>query len=79
MRKPLRWVLALALVVFFGIVLADSLHLFDDKAYFEVPHGSHSHYVPWDRDTTVAVGEFPTRPPGPGERITPRGQIVPAN
>ncbi|GIV58590.1 MAG: hypothetical protein D6746_00245 [Bacteroidetes bacterium] len=77
MRKPIRWVLFAFLVLFFGFVLADSLGVFDDRPYFEVPHGNHTHYVPKDCDPPLSPGDAPTRPPGPGERITCQGQIVP--
>jgi hypothetical protein len=63
--------------LFFVLVMADTLGIFHTKPYNEVPHGNHVHYVPRDRDPSVPIGQFPTRPPGPGERITPQGQIVP--
>ena len=69
-----------ALFVFVGVILLialiDSLGVFDKKHYFEVPHGSHTHYVAKDRDPNVPIGQFPTRRPGPGERITAQGQVV---
>ncbi len=64
-------------VVFLIFVLVDSLGAFDDKEYYEVPHGSHTHYVAKDKDPNVSVGQFPTRPPRDNERITREGQIVP--
>lgn len=72
-RKTLYIVVAL---IFIGFLAADSLGVFDNKHYFEVPHGSHTHYVSKDRNPNVPIGQFPTRPPGPGEMITPDGQIV---
>ena len=72
----MRWTLLAAGLVFFGIVFADALGVFNTKPYTEVPHGDHVHYVPKDRDPDVPAGEFPTSPPGPGQRITPQGQIV---
>jgi hypothetical protein len=77
MKKRLRPVLFLLIGLFLAFVIADALGVFDRRSYFEVPHGSHSHYVPHDRDPDVPIGQFPTRPPGPSERITPQGQIVP--
>lgn len=79
MRKnsSIRWVFITIAVIFFAVVIADSLGMFNTKPYNEIPHGDHVHYVPRDRDPNVPVGEFPTRPPGPGERITPQGRIVP--
>lgn len=62
---------------FFVFVLADTLGFFDHRPYYEVPHGNHTHYVAKDKDPSVSVGDFPTRPPGENERITPTGQIVP--
>jgi len=50
----------------------------DEPRYQKVEHGNHAHYYPSDRDPDVPLSEFPTRPPGPGERITPEGQIVEA-
>jgi len=44
--------------------------------YIRVEHGDHAHYYPPNRDPDVPLSEFPTRPPGPGERITPDGRIV---
>ncbi|NNE46461.1 MAG: hypothetical protein HKN37_07360 [Rhodothermales bacterium] len=58
------------------IAFLESIGTFDTKHYFEVPHGSHTHYVAKDRDPNVSVSQFPTRPPGPGERISPQGQVV---
>ena len=58
------------------IALLESVGTFDTKDYYEVPHGSHTHYVSKDKDPNVSVSQFPTRPPGPDERITPQGQIV---
>lgn len=70
----------LGVYLFLGAVILiaflQSIGVFDTKPYFEVPHGSHTHYVAKDRDPNVSVSQFPTRPPGPGERITPQGRIV---
>jgi hypothetical protein len=76
MRKRLRWVLLAIVGVFFLFVLLDSLNLFHQGPYLEIPHGDHVHYVPHDRDQNVPIGQFPTRRPGPNEYITPRGEIV---
>jgi hypothetical protein len=77
MSKRTKGVILVLAVAFFGIVLADTMGFFDDRHYFEVPHGNHTHYVAKDRDPSVSIGEFPTRPPTENERITPTGQIVP--
>ena len=70
----------LGVYIFLGAVilvaLLESIGTFDTKHYYEVPHGSHTHYVAKDKDPNVSVSQFPTRPPGPDERITPQGQIV---
>ncbi len=78
-RRGLRWIVLIAVTLFFGFAIADSMGVFNTLPYTEIPHGNHVHYVPKDRDPNVSVGQFPTRAPGPGERITPQGQIVPAN
>lgn len=75
-RRTRRIVIVLA-VAFFGVVIADTMGFFDNRHYFEVPHGNHTHYVAKDRDPNVPIGEFPTRPPSENERITPTGDIVP--
>lgn len=62
---------------FIGFVLLDSLGTFDNKHYYEVPHGSHTHYVAKDKDPELSVGQFPTRPPRENERINAQGQFVP--
>jgi hypothetical protein len=74
--RGFRLILLLAAALFFGTVIADTLGIFHDAPYHEVPHGDHVHYVPKDRDPEVSVSQFPTRPPGPNERITPDGRIV---
>lgn len=76
MRKRLRWIVLAIAGLFFLFVIVDSAGIFHSLPYYEVPHGNHSHYVPIDRDKRVSVGSFPTRPPGPNERITPTGEIV---
>ncbi|WP_456429191.1 hypothetical protein [Rhodocaloribacter sp.] len=77
MHKRLRWTFLIILGLFFAFALADSLGVFDDRPYYEVPHGNHTHYVPKDCDPPVTPGDAPTRPPDPDERINCQGQIVP--
>ena len=60
-----------------GLALADALGYFNPKPYTAVSHGSHSHYVPHDRNPDVSIDKFPQEEPGPQEKITPEGQIVP--
>ena len=66
----------LAAAVFFGLVLREAMFPFAGKPYLEITHGDHSHYVPKDRNETVPISNFPRRPPGPDERVTPDGDIV---
>lgn len=76
-RKWFKIIVVVGILLFFGLVIADSLGVFNPKPYTEVPHGSHVHYVPHDRDPDVPLNAFPMTAPGPGETITPRGEIVP--
>jgi hypothetical protein len=78
MSKRRIWVLLIA-VVLFTFALMQSQGVFDDRSYSEVPHGSHTHYVPKDCDPPLAVSQSPTREPGPGEHIDCRGQYVQAD
>jgi hypothetical protein len=50
---------------------------FGDEEYLEISHGDHVHYVPRDRDSKVSISRFPTQRPGPNEKITPEGRVVP--
>ena len=76
-RSLRRWILLSVAAIFFAFVVYQVLNPFPDQPYMEIPHGDHVHYVPKDRNRDVPVSNFPTRPPGPDERITPDGQIVP--
>ncbi len=76
-RKKIRIFFGIFALLLAGLVVADSLGVFDSKPYREVPHGNHSHYVPHDRDPNISISDFPTSPPREGERITPTGEIVP--
>lgn len=71
-----RLAIGLVVAVLGGILLLDAMHVFDDAEYIVVPHGSHSHYVPRDRDPDVPLENFPTSPPRPNERIMPDGTVV---
>ena len=64
-------------LVLAGLAMADALGYFNPKSYTAVSHGSHSHYVPHDRNPDVSIDKFPQEEPGPNEKITPEGQIVP--
>lgn len=76
MRKRLRWLVLIVVLIFFVIVMRQVLDPFDEQGYVEISHGSHSHFVPEDRDPNVSLDRFPTVPPGPNERILPNGQVV---
>lgn len=74
-RGRRRWIVTAAAILFFAVVLWSALRRTGE--YQEISHGNHTHYVPWDRDPDVSIDHFPTRPPGPNERILPDGRIVP--
>lgn len=76
-RRVLKWVLLILAVLFFLSVLREAVNPFGESEYLEISHGNHSHYVPRDRDPNVPLDRFPTQRPGPNERITPDGRIVP--
>ncbi len=75
--RIVKWIAAIAGILFFFAVIRQAVDPFGDQDYVEITHGDHVHYVPKDRDPNVPVGQFPTREPGPNERITPEGRIVP--
>lgn len=77
-KNTLKYIFIAAVVILAGFALADSLGYFNPKPYTAVSHGSHSHYVPENRDPDVPINKFPQTEPAPGEKITPTGQIVPA-
>ncbi len=71
-----RLIFIVIVIIISSIVVIDAVGVFDDKPYQVVPHGSHVHYVPKDRDPSVPLDAFPTTEPRPGERILPNGQVV---
>lgn len=71
-----RWIFFLVGAVLLALLLREVLFPFAGRPYLEISHGNHVHYVPRDRNETVPVSAFPTRPPSPNERITPDGEIV---
>ena len=77
MRKQVRRLIYLIGFIFLAFAIADSIGLLDNKSYYEVPHGSHTHYLPKDCDPPLAVSDAPQRPPGPGQRIDCQGRFVP--
>ncbi len=78
-KNKLKYVFIVVVVVLAGLALADALGYFNEKPYTAVSHGSHSHYVPHDRDPNVSIDKFPMEEPAPGEKITPTGQVVPVD
>jgi hypothetical protein len=76
-RSWRKWIVGAVLLVLFSYLLWYVVNPYRDQPYAEIPHGDHVHYVPKDRNEEVPIGRFPTRPPEPGERITPDGEIVP--
>lgn len=73
-----RWVVVLGFGIFFSVLLWRVINPYRGQPYEKIPHGDHTHYVPKDRNTEVPVSRFPTQPPAEGERITPDGDVVPA-
>lgn len=76
-KRILKWVVFIIALIFFLAVFREALDPFGDEPYLEISHGDHVHYVPRDRDPDVAIGNFPTRRPGPNDTITPEGRVVP--
>jgi hypothetical protein len=75
--SPRRWVVGVFLLAVLGAVLWTVINPYRGQRYEEVPHGDHVHYRPKDWNEDVPISRVPTRPPEPGERITPDGEIVP--
>ena len=76
-RKRLRWILIILALLFFYGLMRDTINPFGNQEFIEIPHGDHSHFVPRDRNPDISISDFPTSPPGPNERITPDGRVVP--
>ena len=76
-KNKLKYIFIILVLVLAGFAMADSLGFFNPKSYSAVSHGSHNHYVPDERDPKVSIDKFPMEEPGPKEKITPTGQIVP--
>lgn len=77
-KNKLKYLFIAIVIALAALALADALGYFNTKSYTAVSHGSHSHYVPHDRDPDVPINNFPQTEPAPGEKITPTGQVVPA-
>lgn len=78
-KNKWKYLFIAVVIVLAGLALADALGYFNPKSYTAVSHGSHNHYVPNDRDPNVPISDFPQEEPAPGEKISPTGQIVPAD
>ncbi|MGM0545566.1 MAG: hypothetical protein ACQEST_02495 [Bacteroidota bacterium] len=76
-KNTLKYIFIAIVIVLASLALADALGYFNPNPYSAVSHGSHVHYVPDDRDPDVSIDKFPQEEPGPNERITPTGQVVP--
>ena len=72
-----RWFVIVFFAFLILLLMQPILDPYGEKGYMEISHGNHVHYVPRDRDPNVSISNFPTTPPGPNERITPDGRIVP--
>ena len=72
-----RWLVIFGFAVLTWLMMGEVLDPYGDKGYMEISHGDHKHYVPEDRDPNVSISNFPSTPPGPNERITPNGRVVP--
>ncbi len=77
MKNRTRKILIAVLGLFLAFVILDSLGIFDNRPYFEVPHGNHTHYVPKDCEPALPVSQSPTARPGLGQKVDCQGQIVP--
>jgi len=76
--RPRRWLALLAVVIILAFAMVEVIDPFGGEPYIAIPHGDHVHYVPENRNPNVPLSSFPTTKPRPGERITPTGQVVPA-
>lgn len=76
-RSLRRWAAVVVFGALFVVIMWTVVNPYRGQDYGEIPHGDHIHYVPKERNMEVPISRFPTRPPEPGERITPEGQVVP--
>jgi hypothetical protein len=74
-RPRIRFLYAAA-AVFVFIVVLDALDVFDDKTWTEISHGSHSHFIPYDKDEAVSVSDCPQRAPSETELLSSQCQIL---
>jgi hypothetical protein len=76
MKIRTRSILLAVLGMFIAFVVLDSLGIFDTRSYYEIPHGSHTHYRPKDCDPPLPVSQSPTSRPALGQKIDCQGQFV---
>lgn len=76
-KRVLKWAAFIGGLLFFFFVIREAVDPFGDEEYLEISHGDHVHYVPRDRAENVSISNFPTQRPGPNEKITPEGRVVP--
>ena len=68
--------------IFVGIVVVDSVDLFESKTWTEINHASHNHYVPFDDDKGmildegVSISNCPQRPPTESEFLSTQCQLL---
>ncbi len=72
-----RWLVIAGFALLVWLMMGEVIDPYGEKGYMEINHGDHKHYLPEDRDPNVSISNFPRYPPGPNERITPTGEIVP--
>lgn len=76
-RSWRKWVAGAVLLVFFGVLMREVINPYRNQRFEKVPHGSHVHYAPKDKNPDVPISQFPTQKPDENEDITPDGRVVP--
>ncbi len=76
-RSWRRWIAAVVFLAFFGVLIWKVINPYRGERFEKVPHGSHVHFVPRDRNPDAPISRFPTQKPAKDERITPDGDVVP--
>ena len=72
-----RNVIFIIIAGFLAVAVLDSIGIYDDRSYYEVPHGSHTHYLPRECDPPLPVSNSPMQRPLEGQTVDCQGQIVP--
>jgi hypothetical protein len=75
-KRRFKVILSVIAVVVVAVSLIDALDLFSNKAWSEIPHGSHSHYIPNNKDENVSIGDCPQRPPAENEMLSSQCQLI---